>query len=242
MTDHRRHGQGGEEAINHGGDAGENLQDRLGDGADARRGVLGHVDRRHQPYRHRHHHGDEGDEKGAGEERYGAKGTGGVAGEGRLRIPVQAEEEIADRDHREELDRLKEQRQHDPQRGQDRHQGAQHERDAQHPFHPVACPQFAVDLAARIQQAGDAEGGAQSEQAELRQFMKVGIDGGGVADGGIHRAADIDAVGDVEDVGLEQGEGRGVQMQHPCRQLRHHQRHHRLILETDPEGEQQKGR
>ena len=71
-----RDGQGGEEAEHHGRHAGEDLEDRLGDGAEARRGVLGHVDRREQADRAGDQHGDQRDQHGADEQRHGAEGAG----------------------------------------------------------------------------------------------------------------------------------------------------------------------
>ena len=68
-ADEGGHGQRGEEAVDHGRDAGEDLENRLGEGAEARRGVVRKVDRRHQPDRRGDEHGDERDEQRADEER-----------------------------------------------------------------------------------------------------------------------------------------------------------------------------
>ena len=58
VADDRRHGQRGEVAVDHGRHAGEDLEQRLGHGAHARRGILGQVDRAHQAERDGDDHRD----------------------------------------------------------------------------------------------------------------------------------------------------------------------------------------
>src|SRR3546814_3851659 len=63
IADQRGDGQRSEIAINHGRDAGEDLEDRLQPRADGLMGILGQEDGAHQPKRDGHDHGDRSEER-----------------------------------------------------------------------------------------------------------------------------------------------------------------------------------
>src|SRR5690606_37139791 len=98
-TDVRRHGQGGEEAENHGWNARQDLEDRLRPGAKAGCRVLREVDRREEAERPGDKNGDERDEQCARQQRNETERRPDLAlvgAERRLRIPFRAEEEFGD--------------------------------------------------------------------------------------------------------------------------------------------------
>ena len=131
-----------EDAVDDGRDAGQQFKRRLDHRAHARRGVFGHVDRRHQADRHGDQHRDQRDVERAGKQRdqaelaFGGAGAGG----GEARIPDGAEEEAGGRNAVEEVDRLEQHRQHDAD-GREDGDGRGAEQPPQHqPFDAVAGP------------------------------------------------------------------------------------------------------
>src|SRR5690606_26007291 len=106
----------GEEAEDDGGNAGEDFDKRLGDGAEGFWGVLAEIDGREQADRYGDQHGDGRDHQRAGEQRQEAIRTV-IGATGIVRGPDGAEEEIERADKGEEPKRLGDQRSDDAQSG-----------------------------------------------------------------------------------------------------------------------------
>ncbi len=160
VADERRHGQRGEEAVDDGRHAGQDLQDRLGRGAELVGRVLGEVDRGQQAERHRDRHRDHGDQQRAGEQRHRAEaaGRGDLIGADRgLRAPLEAEQELADRHLLEEADRFEQQREDDPGGGQDRDRSRQQQRRRDPALDPVAGAKARLDPAEPDRHCRDGE-------------------------------------------------------------------------------------
>ncbi len=187
LTQEGPHGQKREETVDHSGHARENLERRLGPGAQARARVLRQIDRRHQADGGSHQHGDQGDQGRAGEQGHRAEGAGLahlVGANGDLRAPVQPEQEFmnAPVDRGEEADRFKQEREHDPQRGEDGDGRGHHQGQPDHALHPVARPEPGANAGAGEGEAADREGEGDACRAPAEQVFPGAQGQGGRAD------------------------------------------------------------
>ena len=132
----REDGQG-EEAEDHAGDRGQDLDDRLEPATEPRAGVLGEIDRCAQAQRCRHQHRDEGDDEGAADDRGQAVfAVAWLPGIGQQRAGIDA---------LQEGDGVTQQRQHDGQRDDDGQRRRRKEGRADDPF-PAASGSAALEV------------------------------------------------------------------------------------------------
>ena len=139
---------------------------------------LGHVDGGKEADRERDQHRDQRDHQRAGEERDCAEGAGAphlIGADGRLRAPLQAEQEVPKRDDREEADRFEQHREDDANGGDDGDAGGEDEDDVHHPLHLVARAQAGRDAAPGPAEAGPAEGHADREHRGVRGRLHAGV-------------------------------------------------------------------
>ena len=143
IADERGHGQSGEKTVDHGGDAGQDLQQGFGDGPEFRIGIFREIDRRDQADGDRHDHGDAGNEYGAGKDRNSAEGPNAhlIGADGHLRAPLQAKKKIANGNLLKKADGLKQHRQNDADGGEDGEGGTERQQTSTTRSTWVAGPQ-----------------------------------------------------------------------------------------------------
>lgn len=103
-----------------------------------------------------HGHGDQSNQKRAGEDRDGAERPTArdlVLADGDLRLPIQPEEELERRDPIEEAQRFNQKRQNNAKRGQNGNQGAGDHQTAQDALRAVARPELRANAAGGENQA-----------------------------------------------------------------------------------------
>ena len=157
----RRDGQRGEEPVDHCRNARENLQQGFGDSPDALGGIVRKIDRRHQADGSRHDHGDEGNQQRSDEQRHGAEDVlvhgarlGTRAGESALRRPVQAKQELEERNFGEKQQGFHDQRHDDADGGQDRDDRAGYQHEPHDAFDDVTGAESGGDGPVPVKEPG----------------------------------------------------------------------------------------
>src|SRR3546814_3522361 len=113
-----------------------------------------------------HGHGDKRDDQGAEEDRHGAEGALAchLFGADRdLRLPVEAEQELAQGYTVEEPECLEVQRNHDTERGEDGHHGAGDHQDVEDTLDAVTGTELRLTLALRDGEGKQAGRGGASD-------------------------------------------------------------------------------